>query len=411
MDETTQTGTTTPAVRQVRTFASDVAALTRKGGTKDMKSVPTPIVAKPKPPEPPPAEIIPKAPTTNESKEEVLSRLRARAAQIPQKEVPTPPVSYEPVPHAPTTEESKEAVLKRLHAKVAVPPQPKKEDPPKRVHTYKSDFAEHAAERGASQIEIMAAQADAGPAPVTLAPKKRTNVFAFVAGGILVLAGIGSVYAAYRFAVGEPPLPEETFVPSLIFADERIRLSGSGEDLRGNLTSGGGLSLEDKGVAVAYLSYSTTTKEGVTEIVATGNELFAALRLPAPPVLSRSVGPESTIGLVQVEGETRPFFILRVDSYERSFAGMLEWEATMERDLSSFYPPFPREESASSTPAASFRLSFVDEVIGNRDVRVLRDGEGQVLMLYGYRDKNTLIIARNGSAFLELISRLSARGE
>jgi hypothetical protein len=51
---------------------------------------------------------------------------------------------------------------------------------------------------------------------------------------------------------------------------------------------------------------------------------------------------------------------------------------------------------------------FVDAVIDNHDVRVLKDEQGRQLMLYGYRDKETLIIARSEKAFSELLARLSS---
>jgi len=411
---------TPKAAPTMRTYASDVAALTGKPLPKNVKNTPVP----PAPPvEAPPAVIIPKAPTTNESKEAVLARLRLKAeSHTPPPPEPTP---FAPLPHAPSTTESRDQVLKRLRQNTA-PATSEVAAAPPRVHTYKSDFSEHATESGASRISMVAAQADAVRAPVVLTQKKRTNTVAFIAGGMLVIAGLGAVYAAYRFAVGEPPIPVETYVPSLIFADERVRLEGSAEDLRTQLASGAGLSLSEGDVAVAYLSFSTTTKEqGTIEIVASGKELIEALALPAPAVLLRAIEPQSMAGLAHVGDATHPFFILRVDSYERSFAGMLEWEPTMERDLSLFYPPHPvlvveppptisTTTEASTTPVVApppFRLSFVDEVIGNRDVRVLKDADGRVVMLYGYRDKETLLLARSPEAFLELLERLSSGAE
>ncbi len=424
-------------VSHMRTYASDVAKLTGKPLPRNVKNVPAPA---PPPKEPEPAKIIPKAPTTNESREEVLKRLKEKSVVrgAPKPETP----AYEPYPKAPTTSESREEVLKRLKKKAGVSPAPPPEAPqppppplptvkkdvalkaPERVHTYKSDFSEHATEKGATRISMLAAQADAANAPVVLAEKKQTNHFAFVVGAVLVLAGLGAVYAAYRFATGSPPIPVETAVPSLIFADERLRIEGSVETLRSSLAAPSVLSLEAGEAAVVYISYASSTKAGIIEIVATGAELIEALRLPAPAVLLRSIQPQSTVGVLNEGGEMRPFFIFSVDSYERSFAGMLEWEATLERDLSLFYPPHPEpplEEvdmsisttTASSTPSPApmpFRLSFVDAVIGNRDVRILKDQEERTVFLYGYRDKETLVIARNEASFIELLERLSSAG-
>jgi hypothetical protein len=424
MDTPAETKKGSPApISHIRTYAGDVAALSGKPLPKNAN---TPAVREAPREVLPPSAVIPKAPTTNESKEAVLSRLRAKAIKAP------PITSYVPIPKAVSTKESREEVLRRLGAVDKAPPAAKEEGAPgipqvnkslskeASLHTYTSDFAKRSTKEGATRISMVAAQADAAAAPSVLPQKKPRSAFAFVAGGLLVVAGVGAVYAAYRFATGEPPLPSETAVASLVFVDERVRLQGSAEELRGALSSGEGVSLKDGGIAVAYLAYATTTKDGVVEVAASGAELIEALRLPAPSLLLRSIVPSSMVGFAHVEGELRPFFIFRVDSYERSFAGMLDWEATMERDLSLFFPPYPSEvpilpEGHSSTsPAvlAPFRLSFVDEVVGNRDVRVLRDGQGRIVMLYGYRDKETLIIARGYGTFLELLTRLAAsRGQ
>jgi hypothetical protein len=294
------------------------------------------------------------------------------------------------------------------------------------VHTYKTDFSDRAEAGKISRIGMVAAQQDAQTAPVIFKQeKKQSGLLVIFLGGILVLAGIGSVYAAYKFATAEPAIPMETVIASLIFADERIQLSGSGQELREGLAEARGIALSDRDLAVVYMTYSTTTGAGIKEEIATGGALFAALRLPAPEILLRNIEPGSTLGIVNADGETRPFFLLRVSSYDRTFAGMLDWESSMERDLALFYPLYPATvivlpedpmatssetstESAAVAGGEPFRLSFTDEVIENHDVRVLRDAEDRIIMLYGYRDKQTLIIARSKEAFSELLSRLSS---
>ena len=109
--------------------------------------------------------------------------------------------------------------------------------------------------------------------------------------------------------------------------------------------------------------------------------------------------------------ESRAFFIMKVSSYERTFAGMLEWEPRMLADLELLYPPHANESTGTSTPAVTALPSFSDEIVSNRDVRVLRDSVGRSLILYGYRDKETLIVARDEAAFAELLERLSTSRE
>lgn len=414
-----------PSEPHIRTYATDVAKLTGKALPHDIRNEPAPKkpeTAKPplERPEPPPARIIPRAPTTGESRAQVLERLQRRKETTPP---PTPaPAAFMPIPRAQTTNETKEQVLERLKRAASAPA-------PAPIHTYKTDFADETKAKGASRISMVAAEQDAPTrAPEVVKRQSRTGVFAVVGGVILVLFGAGAVFLAYRFVTSGPAIPTETFIPSLIFADERIALSGSGEELRQGLITAGASTLRDGDVALVYMMYSTTTSEGVTEErVVSGNVLFEALRLPAPNILTRNVEPESTLGTIHAGGEIRPFFILKVASYERTFAGMLSWEGTMERDLRELYPVHPEPvvapppstgtSTVTSTPATTTpalpepalpRLSFVDEVVENHDVRVLRDGLGRTVMLYGYRDKETLIIARSEVAFSELLERLAS---
>ncbi len=361
----------------VRTYATDVATLTGKPLPTKVENVPAPAPI----PLPTPAPVAPKP------------------VPAPLAPTPAPAVTLPPDPE-------KEAAIERIKEKVAQPAAER----PSPIHTYKSDFAEHVEAQKASPISVLAAQQDsARPAPVVLTTPKKKFPAELVGGVLLIVVGIAAIAASYMY-ISRDKVVEELFVPSLIFADERISLSGSAEELRAGLANPeGAAELPPGGVLITYITYSTTSPDGKTtiELAATGGSLIDALRLPAPDILLRNILPESTVGVVRAGEETRPFFIMKVDSYERTYAGMLTWEAMMEQDLSVFYPPYPVLETATTT-LESFRLSFIDAIVDNRDVRVLKDADNRTLILYGYRDKETLIIARNEAAFSELLARLAA---
>lgn len=463
MDEPDVSGAGDAQKPQFRTYASDVAKLTgsntplpKHASVSSMPQQATPIsmpvapapapAPVPKTPhEPPPAEIIPKAPSTDETREAVLARLRAKVGAP----APTPPPATI-IPKAPSTDEAREEVLARLKAKSAtpasapaiapaqaVPPLPRYQPPapppgippinrlatpaaPAPIHTYKTDFSEEAREKGASRISILAAQADAqGRTAATpeLRTKKKNHSLLIAGAVLLILAGGASIYAAVSFVTGHPPIVIGPSVPSLIFADDRVELKGESFELRRGLADLSEHSLPQGGVVIAYITYSTTTEKGKTvTLPAEGGALIRSMDLPAPEILLRNIEPSSTVGAVRAGEETRPFFIFRVASFERTFAGMLEWERGMMNDLTLFYPLHPeivRETFGTSTeptqPAPiAFDPFFADEVVDNHDVRVLRDGAGRAILLYGYRDKETLIIARDEAAFSELLARLAS---
>lgn len=403
----------TPAATPfIRTFAKDAASFGGATAAPEPATVaPQPQPQAPEPvvePELPPAVIIPKAPTTNESREEVLARLRAKVGGK------TPAPVAQPVRPASS---SREEVLARL--KKQATPTPKALEPieaPAPIHTYSSDFQDKKRSTGASRISILAKQQDAAATrePVVLTTKKSN--LPLIGGALLIILGIVSVTLAYQFVSKTPIIPAQLSVPSLIFADVKSEISGEGVALQQALVALEETELQDGEVLVAYVTYATTTADKtVIKEPATGGALIAALGFKAPDIVLRNIEPESTVGIVSAETVSSPFFILRVSSFERTFAGMLSWEKSLARDLSVLYPSYPVETPVVSTttpatstpPVVTFIPRFTDQVIANRDVRILKDEMGRSVLLYGYRDKETLIIARNEAAFRVLLERLS----
>lgn len=315
------------------------------------------------------------------------------------------------------------------------------------LHTYTSDFADHIDTKSASTFSVLAAESDARArkAPRQLAQKRDyTRPLIVVGSGILllVLAG-GGIFATYQFVMNKNSAPVVPLsVPSIVFADEHKELNGEGAALMNALALAADEPLIAGNVLVTYVTEPIAGENGIEVLKpAHGINLIRALGLPAPDILLRNLAIESTVGVVHAGEETRPFFALRVDSYERTYAGMLTWEPLMERDLRPLYPLYPAPvaqpvsidpetvatttatttatstlPAATSTPVqapieelpiqAPALTRFVDAVVANHDVRVLRDTRGLSLVLYGYADKETLIIARDEAAFELLLGRL-----
>ncbi|MFZ1987699.1 MAG: hypothetical protein WAV21_01535 [Minisyncoccia bacterium] len=379
---------------------------------------PMPAVAVPPPAPQPQQETI--TASAQDEREAILERLRARIASrtesTPAPAFPTakpePEVRAEP-PRPPTLPPEN------------LPGAPKATPAPERLHTYTSDFSNEIDTKRASTFSVLAAQADAGglPESATAANPNRGLLYALLT-TILVVGGSTGLYFAYRYASNNAPVSlTPSSVSSLISADDKTSIEGTGVNLLNAFHDAAEVSLPEGSVRVIYLSIATTTLTGETHILKPGGALVAALHLPAPDILLRNIGEESTVGVVHAGGENRAFFILRANSYERTFAGMLSWEATIGQDLSFLYPPYAElsvetpvatSTSAATTPkstVAKLPPGFVDEIVANHDVRALKDGNGLTLLLYGYKDQKTLIIARDEAAFTTLLNRLSATRE
>ncbi|MEJ0053743.1 MAG: hypothetical protein WDN10_03410 [bacterium] len=410
--------------RVIRTYAGDVASIT--GVTAQGAAVPPPVPA-------------PQA-AAQEDRDAILARLRAKAGAVRQPETAqAPPESAFDADrnasasvrdrYAPTASERLiEASPLEVPEAFVPPPAPvpapaapvKAPDISAGLHTYKNDFAEHIEDKGASAISVLATESDAPARKVTAAPVKKGGVALMLSGIAIVLLGGGALYAAYYFMQAANIIPTVVSAPSLIFVDEQQEITGTGRDLLAAFAEAAQKPLAAGAVRLVYATVSTTTADGITSSSpVSGGSLVAAMQLPAPDILLRSILPESMLGVVRNGEETRPFFILKVDSFERSFGGMLAWEPTLPGDLALLYPAYPAAVvsepiASTTTPSSSVSSaqflpapSFKDEVVANHDVRTLRDASGRSLIMYGYWNQSTLVIARDAAAFTELMNRLA----
>lgn len=399
-------------------------------------TTPTPI---PPPPPPPPVQ-------TDENKEAILARLRQKVSEsaqmaIQQYPAPTPPLQPQkeverawpdiPTPTPSFAPAAETAPVERIPpvARAAAP------DAPEKLHTYKSDFADRIDKKEATTFSVLAAQQEAGATPVPQALTKNTKgnkrMLAAIASGVLLLVlAAGGVYATYRFVLTMRDTPVTSItVPSIIFADEYKEIKGTGRALMEALAASANDTLVSGNVLVTYVAEPIAGEKGtLLTKAAQGGVLVRALELEAPDILLRNIAPESTVGIVHAGSETRAFFALRVDSFERTYAGMLTWEPVMQRQLDLLYPPYPAESApvpvvatttatstlaATTTPSsepvqAAVLTRFADTIVANHDVRVLRDTAGKSVLLYGYVDKQTLILARDELAFETLAARLKS---
>jgi hypothetical protein len=110
---------------------------------------------------------------------------------------------------------------------------------------------------------------------------------------------------------------------------------------------------------------------------------------------------------------------LRVDSYQQAYSGLLAWEPSMQQDLlplfsrhpSPHLPPADTQASstaATSTPTTTpefLQTGFVDQVVENHDARVILNSTGDILLLWTFLDRNTVVITTNDATLREIIRR------
>lgn len=347
--------------KYIRTFAGDMETL-KKGGTPNL----APLQEKPKEP-----LAQPPAPPTMPLPEE---------ASVP---TPIPKLTLIP-PSSPI---------------VQMPPVPVVTIPQSTLETYSGDFSDRMKDTKASTATVLAAEQDSAPIIEEVPPKKTplSSILYGTAGAILLIVGGVGVYIAYgRYLSASAPIIPAPTVAAPIFVDDRTSVAGTGTALVRNIEQSIASPLKEGTVRLLYLENATTTS------------VFSALQSPAPGALLRNVtAARSMAGVVNVGGTQSPFFILSVTSYGDTFAAMLFWESSMPRDLDKLFPQYSSATSTIATSTPVLVISFRDEVVANHDTRVYRDSAGRTVLLYGYWNQTTLVVARNAAAFTEIINRLA----
>jgi len=312
---------------------------------------------------------------------------------------------------------------------------------PSPLRTYSEDFTDKVKTEHASTATVLAAEQDARPLTVdeSPVPEKHRLLYAIAGVLMLVVGGGGAYYAYSLYAIAHAPVVVEQTAAAPIFVDEQQEVSGEGTALWQDIQQSVARPLASGMIRLLYSANATTTRRSI----------FVTMQPPAPDILLRNVsGAGSMVGVINVGSSESPFFILEVSTYNDTFAGMLSWERTMIKDLSSLFPAYPpplvlatstpaivtpvATTTATTTkktaakkkttppppppvtsvvivapPAPPFVASFHDEIIANHDVRIYRDAFNQSVLLYGYWNQSILIIARNPEAFAEIVSRLA----
>lgn len=111
----------------------------------------------------------------------------------------------------------------------------------------------------------------------------------------------------------------------------------------------------------------------------------------------------SSLDQKEIKGRKDLFFLIEARSFSDAFPIMLHWEKKMFADLSQF---FDVDITAENNYLLS--LDFKDEIIQNRNARILYDENGNIMLAYVYLDDNSIIITNNKEAVGEVLLRIKS---
>lgn len=155
------------------------------------------------------------------------------------------------------------------------------------------------------------------------------------------------------------------------------------------------------GILTAIQSAIANQEETISQIVftvpgtqdaagATTADFFAVLSPRINDAAVRTLDARMMVGGVQTSG-THPYIILKTSNFDVAFAGMLEWEANLSQDLAPLY-------------GQGGGNRFIDRQVAGKPVRVLYDTTLNAQIVYGFVNRNTIIITTTEAAFAEIIA-------
>ncbi len=290
------------------------------------------------------------------------------------------------------------------------------------IRTFQADIADAIKNDNVSMIKVALAekkrQETRGKFDTVIETKKNDNIFYIASIGVAIFA----VMAFIAFVFFGTKEETDVFVPgntsqkeSIIYSefstviDTQNRDSNDLDRLVARIKEES-FDLGNIKEIVLTTGTGTSTRKLATE------DFFKFMGTRASDSLIRSLDSNFYFGTYAFSRPYDTFFIFKVNSYDSAFAGMLQWENSLDVDLGGILISkkvlVPSQgttstSTASSTPATAKRRMFVDKVMQNKDSRVLIDEKGSVLMLYTFIDKKTLIIASGDKSLKELLFRLT----
>ncbi len=286
------------------------------------------------------------------------------------------------------------------------------------LRTFKSD-AENLIKEGISTASIVEAEQrrrqKSGISVAegqSLSPVYKISIWVSV---LLVILGIGLISTYFFKTKNKDTVAVAKVMPKIISVEFEKNISVDGTDRQKLLdlidNQKIGNFIEARSIAQIHF-IKTNPDKSLQDISA--NDWLKLLGVSAPSPFLRSINDNFLFGLAGFAGN-QPFLILKTDSYETAFAGMLVWEKKMSEEIGPIFLLKKKIETPVSTStkiATSSPEIFVpiwrDFVIKNKDARVVRDNLGKTVMLYAFVNPERIVITTNETVFGEIVNRLQA---
>jgi hypothetical protein len=154
-------------------------------------------------------------------------------------------------------------------------------------------------------------------------------------------------------------------------------------------------------------NFYLTEGQDSTETTITSLNFLNLIKATVPAEIGRTLQEQYMFGMHNFDGNQR-FLILKTDSYDTAYSGMLYWETDLWQDFKEIFNLQSRDIESTTTESFGIEVKkFQDIIFNNKDCRVVKNSEGEIIFLYSIVDKNTIVITTNTNTLKELINRIN----
>jgi len=278
--------------------------------------------------------------------------------------------------------------------------------PKKGLHTYAGDMAEifRKEQRGGAFIKTtISEQRQKEKELLSRSLKSKQNMFFVISGSLLLLASISLIFF-FVVSKRDVVVPKKSSdIQPLIFADthKEINITGLSKERiasaihrelgNGQLESG----------TIENLSIAESGPTG--KVLVTPSRFLSAIGSTPPSILLQSLDRKFMVG-VHSQETNQLFILFTTPLYFNAFQGMRQWEERMFDELYSLF-----DIDVSGENQELFNKKFEDTFIKNKDARVIKNAQEEIVLLYLFIDRQTIIIAGGTDVLDEVINRLSTQ--
>lgn len=279
--------------------------------------------------------------------------------------------------------------------------------PKPNVKTYADDMAEFLSSDQAGMIKkIIEEEEGREQEKKNSSPESRRNKIFLAASAALVVLGA----SLFVYFFGRPPGTIEIvpqFAP-IIFTDKSAFLEIGGlkkeEIIQSILNKTNPSGLKPNGVVAIYLT-SSGAQVGMRQFLQIFELNFTPDANQALVSDSFMLGRVNVVSAGTEAPDTGFFVLLKTRSAADIFDALRAWEPKILYDhLHEFF-------SLEITSENNYLVTkeFEDGLVENKNARILRDEEGNIILMYVFADNNSVVITDSTEAAREVILRLNAK--